>query len=107
MKLHGLLFVFHSLGAVVFHSLGAVVSYVIQNTHKTTSWLCETEQTIQVQRAAWLLLLTAKQAMHWNYRVSTPFADNAVMIVFLHCSSVIIMHCELNLTLASGEQNRI
>ena len=27
--------------------------------------------------------------------ISTPFADNAVVIVFLHWSSVIIMRCEL------------
>lgn len=37
-------------------------------------------------------------------RVSTPLADHALVIVFLHCSSAIIMYCELNLIHASVNQ---
>ena len=42
-----------------------------------------------------------------NYQVSTPFSPSAVVIVFLRCSSVMIMHCELNLTHTFVKQSRI
>ena len=42
-----------------------------------------------------------------TYQVSTPFADNALIIVLLHCSSAIFIRCELNLIGASCKQSRI
>ena len=52
-------------------------------------------------------LLIPQQAKCSNYQVWTPFADIAVFIVFLHCSSVIIMRCDFNSTHASGKHSRI
>ena len=48
----------------------------------------------------------SEQAKRSNYRVLTPFADNAVIILFLRCSSVIV-RCELKLTHASGKESCI
>ena len=47
-----------------------------------------------------LLSVIAEQVERSNYRVSTPFADNAVVLVFLHWSTV--MRCELNSTHTSA-----
>ena len=53
-----------------------------------------------------LLLLIPKQVKYSNYQVSMHMADNAVDIVFLHCSSVIIMCCELSFTHTFGKQSQ-
>ena len=83
----------------IFHRVFAL-SFPTSSTRAfNTSWPCL--QSVFLGR---FYSVTPEQVERSNYWVSTSFADNAVVIVLLHWSSLIIMRCELNLTHVSANQ---
>ena len=77
-------------------SVRAGVSYLIE----TNFWYFLALSLVGLPRLLLSVGLTAEQVERSNYRVLTPFADNAVVLVFLHWSTV--MRCELNSTHTSA-----
>ena len=76
-------FIFHIAFAPSFHTSSKWTF--------NTSWHC-----LQYVFLGCFYSVIPEQVKCLKYRVLTPFVGNALVIVFLHWSSVIIMHCELN-----------